>query len=435
MHIIKWTFGIIAALIAAFGLSWLISMPNATERGVWAHEADGTLLTLSRTRADLYHQTSAGCMPTMTFPAHMALVTAMEGAWIEAEGDRLELHIDSSLAPAIYHRIDTLPEACDIRPPATPSATFEAMWVMMDEHYAFFDLHGVNWQARRAFAPDDTATDAQLFQAMSDALTGLDDGHVQLIAGSLGYFSPSLAPDWMPETELDRDTLNDIARTAIGIPLTPIEATGLEYGLRTDGIGYILITAMATDPGFGKLGSDWADEAFSIVATDLADARALIIDVRYNPGGDDSTAFAYAGHLTDTPVPTLTKRTRMGDSWTETIEATVQPLTPRLDQPVVLLTGNLTGSGAEIFTMALREMPQVTVMGETTGGGLSDILGTTLPNGWLLGLSNQDYRTPDGTSFEGRGLPPDLYVETQAGALLRGEDPVLQTAIDHLTQD
>ena len=79
--------------------------------------------------------------------------------------------------------------------------------------------------------------------------------------------------------------------------------------------------------------------------------------------------------------------------------------------------------------MAMRELPQVTVMGEATGGGLSDILGITLANGWLFGLSNQEYRAADGEVYEGRGVPPDVMFEIDGGELSQGADPMLAAAI------
>mgnify|MGYP001952348880 CR=1 FL=1 len=52
----------------------------------------------------------------------------------------------------------------------------------MDEHYAFFDLYGVDWDARRALSPTGapTLTDADLFALLGQALEGLDDGHIQI---------------------------------------------------------------------------------------------------------------------------------------------------------------------------------------------------------------------------------------------------------------
>ena len=95
---------------------------------------------------------------------------------------------------------------------------------------------------------------------------------------------------------------------------------------------------------------------------------------------------------------------------------------------MILLTSKLTGSAAEILTMALRELSQVTVMGEATSGGLSDILSFKFPNGWGLGLSHQTYRTMDGDLFEAVGIPPDVHFAIDAAPLLLGEDPLLRAA-------
>ena len=432
--VFKWTGLLIVAALVAFGISWLIYMPNSTERGVWRHEADGTVLDLNRLTATLYHQTSFDCAQTMVFPAHMAIVKATEGAWIEAEGDALTITVDGNIASSHFSRLEALPDACSAPKPATPHNVFMAMWTMMDEHYPFFDLYGVDWQERRALAPgpNDLQSDADLFATMQTALTGLDDGHVQLIANEQGYFSPSLAPEWMPDTAVTRAALNRTAGRSIGANMFSVPDSGVSFGLREDGIGYILIDVMWNSTSFGQLESDRSAEVFAFVAEALAEARAIIVDVRFNPGGTDGTALAYASFFTDRPVTVLSKRTRQGDGWTAPVEAVVTPSqTHFLSQPVILLTSGLTGSGAEIFTMAMREMPQVTVMGEPTGGGLSDILGTTLPNGWLFGLSHQEYLTPDGSLYEGTGIPVDIDVATTARAVAAEDDVVLQAAIEH----
>lgn len=57
---------------------------------------------------------------------------------------------------------------------------------------------------------------------------------------------------------------------------------------------------------------------------------------------------------------------------------------PALSQPVILLTGPLTASAAEIFTLAMRELLQVTVLGDPTAGALCVIQDGTLPNRWTL---------------------------------------------------
>jgi carboxyl-terminal processing protease len=47
-------------------------------------------------------------------------------------------------------------------------------------------------------------------------------------------------------------------------------------------------------------------------------------------------------------------------------------------------------------------------LGETTRGAFSDQVDKPLPNGWLLVLSAEIYRDPQGRSYEVSGLPPQL---------------------------
>ena len=84
------------------------------------------------------------------------------------------------------------------------------------------------------------------------------------------------------------------------------------------------------------------------------------------------------------------------------------------------MTSTFTASAAENFLLAMRVLPHVTIIGETTVGVHSDVLQRRLPNGWLFTLSNEIYEAPDGTLFEGRGITPAIEV-----AALRAEDRAL----------
>ncbi|MCF2872735.1 S41 family peptidase [Octadecabacter sp. G9-8] len=432
MNLMRQLWIVIGAVVAAFVVSWVIYMPDADQRGAWRAQTGGAIITLGPLQAKLYSETSVSCVHELSFPAHLKLVEFAEGATVTLQGDILMLRVDGSLDPTPFVRIDALPETCGpANPNATPQQVFDALWAAMDEHYAFFDLHGVDWDARRALRPADGATlaDNALFVVLSETLSGLDDGHVQLGA-SFDYFSPALAPDWFPDTvTFDRGDLRQAARDTIGTDLTLVDQTAIEYTLLPDGIGYVMIREMDLITPLGAREEPTIALAFQQVADALQDATAIVIDVRYNPGGSDSVAFGIASHFTDQPVDVLTKTTRDGDAQTAPFTATLWPFddTP-LTQPVILLTSKLTGSAAEIFTLAMGALPQVVTMGEPTSGGLSDILGFTLPNGWSLGLSHQTYRSMDGALFEAVGIPPDVPFDIEAAPLQLGEDPLLRAA-------
>lgn len=430
MRLLRQLWIVIGTLVGAFVVSWLVYMPDSDERGVWRAQTGGQILTLNMWQAKLYSESTASCVLDLTFPAHMKLVEFAEGATIAVEADTLVLSVDSTLDDQRFDRIEALPAPCtEPDPNAPPIDVFNALWSAMDEHYAFFDLHGVDWDARRALAPSGPMTDAELFALLSDTLAGLDDGHVQLGA-PVGYFSPALAPDWLDVADPpSRAALWQTARDIIGADLIPVELTAIEYALLADGIGYVMIRETDLNTPFGAKEGPAMALAFSEVAEVLKDASAIILDLRYNPGGSDGAAFGLASHFTARPVDVFTKTTRNGDGQTAPFTATLLPFdTTPLNQPVIVLTTKLTGSAAEILTLALRELPHVTTMGEPTSGGLSDSLAFKLPNGWDLDLSHQTYRTMDGQIFEAVGIPPDIPFSIEAAPLRAGQDPLLRAA-------
>jgi len=201
MRLMRQIWIVLGVLVAVFVLSWLYYMPTADQRGVWRAQTGGSIVTLSPFTASMYSETSVSCVRQLTFPAHLKLVELAEGARVIADGEVMQLVIDGAIEPLPFERIDALPDTCtEADAGATPHEVFWAMWTAMNDHYAFFDLHGVDWNARRALAPapDSQMPDAALFELLSQTLVGLDDGHVQLVS-PLGYFSPSVAPDWQPE--------------------------------------------------------------------------------------------------------------------------------------------------------------------------------------------------------------------------------------------
>jgi C-terminal processing protease CtpA/Prc len=75
--------------------------------------------------------------------------------------------------------------------------------------------------------------------------------------------------------------------------------------------------------------------------------------------------------------------------------------------------------------------PAVTRIGENTQGVFSEVLERKLPNGWEFGLPNQIYRTAEGKSFDGMGIPPDIAVPVFPPEELRdGRDSGLSKAIE-----
>ena len=99
-----------------------------------------------------------------------------------------------------------------------------------------------------------------------------------------------------------------------------------------------------------------------------------------------------------------------------------------------MLTSNVTVSAAEIFTMAMRALSNVTHAGQATRGALSDELTKRLPNGWRVTLSNEIYLDAAGKAWEGAGVPPKLAIpvfkETEDAAQTHLQ--AVRVVVDHI---
>ena len=152
-------------------------------------------------------------------------------------------------------------------------------------------------------------------------------------------------------------------------------------------------------------------------------ARALIIDLRNDPGG-------YIAELTDIldyllpEGPVFRQHARW---WFETVYQSDEDC---VDLPMVTLVNADSYSAAELLSAELREFSGTPVVGERTSGkGYSQIT-FPLSNGGAVGLSTATYRTGEGVSLIGTGIVPDVEV-AQSGT---GDDQ-LQAAIDLLLEE
>jgi len=159
----------------------------------------------------------------------------------------------------------------------------------------------------------------------------------------------------------------------------------------------------------------------------LADAEALIVDLRYNGGGSPAMVQFLASYLFEgAPVllNALHWRSAAGNaptSVTDTVrgpglvhQAWTLPHVPGrryVNRPVYVLTNRGTGSGGEEFAYALQARRRATVVGDTTMGAANP--GGTerlTPHFDLFVPRGRAVNPVTGTSWEGVGVAPDVVV-------------------------
>ena len=106
---------------------------------------------------------------------------------------------------------------------------------------------------------------------------------------------------------------------------------------------------------------------------------------------------------------------------------------PEVDNPytgkVVLLIDRGSYSATSFFALCCRSYDNITLVGDTTGGGLGLPKGRQLPNGWYVRYSVTRTLAPDGTNFE-NGVPPDEVVVLDPLSTAAGKDNVIERACD-----
>ncbi|TPV96671.1 MAG: S41 family peptidase [Myxococcales bacterium FL481] len=405
--------------------------------GVWTQRGYARVLEIGDARVTEYHVTGVSCVQTET-----RSIAEVDEAHERMEGNahRFSWYELGHFTRADFERAGALPSHC--RPAGevrdAPS-NFASLWHLFDENYAYFDERGIDWPAVRdeqagRLTPE--SSPEELFAVVEDTLLPLADGHVWVWdGGSLGFLSGSMGELWNewavqypgePVTNpIDprRDFIVDMRRHVVDEVLEGEGRSGLydtlHWGWLADGVGYLNVHEMGA-PDAGDLPIPEMlvaiDEAMALVMADLASARKIVVDVRFNQGGRDTMGYAIAGWFTSESVLVSRKRAYDDGRWTPDQDVVVEPRGDRsFVGPVVLLTSRNTISAAETFTLAMRALPQVTTVGTRTYGAFSDVLVRTLPNGWLVGLSNEVYEDPEGGVFEVVGVPPDVAVEPVAG--------------------
>lgn len=155
-------------------------------------------------------------------------------------------------------------------------------------------------------------------------------------------------------------------------------------------------------------------------------ARAVILDLRGNPGGVGAMAIPVAARLVNKPTVLGTIQFReYANTLTASPSLGVKPFTGK----VVILTDEGTASTSEILAAGLQEAGRAIVVGDTTLGAVLPSAIEQLPGGAIMQYVVADFRTPKGVLLEGKGVQPNRRVLETRSALRTGRDPVLDAGL------
>lgn len=156
-------------------------------------------------------------------------------------------------------------------------------------------------------------------------------------------------------------------------------------------------------------------------------AHQLVLDLRRCPGGLLDSAVEVAGMFLPKGA------TIMSIDWSGEADRDVRAVKRKgafADLPLVVLIDRNSASGAEIVAAALADNDRALLLGETSFGKGTVEKIFDLESGWAVKLSVAYFYAPDGTSWRGKGLTPDLPITgaSEGQAVTPQDDPVVQAA-------
>lgn len=307
-------------------------------------------------------------------------------------------------------------------PSDDPHAVFEALWKELDEGYSFFTFKQIDWNAvYHDFEPKvkDDMGSLDLFELCSDMLYTLRDGHVNLISN----FNYSRNWEWYLgyPSNFDGDLLERKYWNGEQWYTGPFV-----HALLTPKIGYIRYASFSNS--FGESQLDFVIHRFM-------DTEGLILDLRDNGGGSTDNVNKLASRFADQKRLAFTFVVKTGpghDDFSEPAESYVEPAgAQQYTKPVVVLTNRSCYSATNSFVATMKAFPNVTVIGDWTGGGGGIPSSIELPNGWIVRYSATQTFLPDGFNIEG-GIPPDIRIDMTEVDRLNGKDSILERALEAL---
>lgn len=314
-------------------------------------------------------------------------------------------------------------------PVNTSVNNFEIFWKDFERYYAQFNIRRIDWDSvYTKYRPliSTSTTEQQLFSMLSNIISEINDMHVNLHTRLGDVYWKSKAPSSYPSGRL--------VNAAKYIQFGSAQNSVIEY--RTcinSSIGYMIIPTFSG----GTDGLTLTDERYLVIDEILSiwkDMKGIIIDLRWNSGGNGINAETVAGRFADQSRVYAQYREKIGAGKQDFSSWKNCSIAPKGNyqflKPVVVLTSRATASSAEIFVLAMKAFPHVTIVGDTTGGGIGAPVYRELPNGWTYRLSTRYYADAHKKIIEDVGIFPDVPMLTTASDSSKGIDRILEKGIE-----
>ena len=291
--------------------------------------------------------------------------------------------------------------------PSDAVSSFNYLWQKVDQQYAFFDVKGVDWDSIYNVYIGEVGEgmgNDSLFRVMSKMLNTLNDGHVNLISSFDVMRCHQVYERMVAQSNID---VNSVILQYLTVDYHS-SAGFRHHSIRDGEVAYIYYPSFSNSAPTATLYR---------ILQGYPNAKGAILDIRQNGGGNIENVWNILKVLPSEGKLLYYTQIKNGpghDDFT-TAEQVWMPEpdhigdNPVYDKPVVVLTDRGSYSAASFFALCSKRYDNVTVVGDTTGGGLGLPAGGYLPNGWRYRFSITRTIDYQGVNWE-NGVPPDEVV-------------------------
>ena len=311
-----------------------------------------------------------------------------------------------------------------------PGNNFEYLWNDIKNRYSYLDYKGVDWNAIHSEYGSkihDGMSNEELFAVLGDMLNELRDGHVNLTSPfNVSIYYPiflNSPQDFDSRLVLQYYLLRDPSQYYItgALQNTILDTLGVK-------VGYIRYASFSS---FVKS----SDIDYVIKRFNEANVDGVIIDVRNNGGGSVSNLFTLAYRFCDSVRLAYTSQIKVGPGPEDFNDEEAVYIGPsgseQFTRRIALLTNRSCYSATSLFSLAMKSLPYLRIIGDSTGGGLGAPTGAELPNGWAYRFSVTRTLSPNGDNWE-NGIPADILIDLDPVAASEGHDSIIERAIQYI---
>lgn len=308
----------------------------------------------------------------------------------------------------------------DVKPlnPERNRKSLKQLRSAIEEKYSHRDLRGIDWDVRFSEFEArliDAKTPGQFAMLAGQLLEVARDAHIWLDADGdrLAGFRRNV------RLNADRELLKRI------VPQLRSVNRVVATGRFPDGPAYLVIGSWAQKAARDiEAAAKWIDE--------LSPDDTLVLDIRFNSGGDERLARKIAGRFVERSVVYaghVNRDTSSPSGFSKIKKRTLKPIRPGFRGRTVVLMGPVNMSSCEAFLLMMKQAGAA-LMGEKSYGSSGNPKPVRLANGVSVFLPSWVALTSDGEPFEGKGISPDVHVEFPDEP--EDQDPLINAALELL---